>query len=193
MTPPKNPHAEEYRRLWDTMKTDKGKEAVVAARVAAIAKGRERYEGITAKTGVPWEIIGIIHNMECGLDFGCHLHNGDKLSKRTWQHPAGRPKTGMPPFTFDESAVDALQYDGLTKWVDWSIEGTLYKLEGYNGFGYRNVRNKDGTRGTDNPYLWAFSNHCDEIGKFTADSKFDPDAPTKQIGVALLLRGLREL
>lgn len=189
-TPANIPHTEEYLRLWDTMKVDPGKEGVVRARVQAIAAGRARYEAITRRTAVPWPIIGILHNMECGLDFGCHLHNGDRLTRRTHQVPAGRPVKGSPPFSFEDSAVDALEYDKLTTWNDWSVEGCLYKLEGFNGFGYRKVRNPDGSRGTDNPYLWAFSNHCDEIGKFVADGKFDPDAPTKQVGVALLLKGL---
>jgi lysozyme family protein len=37
-----------------------------------------------------------------------------------------------------DSAVDALQFDGLTTNQDWSVAGILGSLEEYNGTGYRN-------------------------------------------------------
>jgi lysozyme family protein len=75
--------------------------------------------------------------MAASLNFNRHLHNGDPLTARTVQVPAGRPKTGEPPFTWEESATDALMLEKLDQWEDWSVPGTLYKLEQYNGWGYR--------------------------------------------------------
>ena len=69
---------------------------------------RARYASVSAQTGVPWWVIGLIHMMEAGQSFRCHLHNGDPLTARTVQVPAGRPKTGQPPFIWEESAADAL-------------------------------------------------------------------------------------
>ena len=36
-----------------------------------------RYDQVANATGVPWYVIGIIHEMEGGLNFTTHLHNGD--------------------------------------------------------------------------------------------------------------------
>jgi lysozyme family protein len=60
----------------------------------------------------------------------------------------------------------------------------LYVLEGYNGFGYR-------SKGIRSPYLWSFSNLY-EKGKYVADHQFDPNAVSKQVGSAVLLKLLSE-
>ena len=39
---------------------------------------------------MPWYVIAVIHNMECGLDFTEHLHNGDPLARRTINDPPKR-------------------------------------------------------------------------------------------------------
>jgi lysozyme family protein len=67
-------------------------------------------------------------------NFNRHLHNGDPLTSRTVHVPAGRPKSGTPPFTWEQSAVDALAYDGLTQVTDWSIEHVAYVFENFNGW-----------------------------------------------------------
>ncbi len=102
------------------------------------------------------------------------------------QVPAGRPKTGQPPFTWEASASDALRYQGFDKWKDWSIPGTLFKLEGYNGFGYR-----DHHADVPSPYLWSFSTHYSS-GKYVADGKWSQTAVSAQCGVAVLLRRMAE-
>ena len=76
---------------------------------------KPRYDQVANATGVPWYVIGIIHEMEGGLNFTTHLHNGDPLTRRTVQVPAGRPPTGMPPFQWEESAIDALDAGGLRR------------------------------------------------------------------------------
>ena len=129
-------------------------------------------------------MIAIIHCMEGSLKFDKHLHNGDSLLRRTVNIPSGRPKRGNPPFTWENSATDALTLKSLETWPDWSIAGILYKLESYNGFGYY-------SKGINSPYLWSYSNHYTK-GKFVADRKYDPEAISKQIGAAVLLRRLRE-
>jgi lysozyme family protein len=133
---------------------------------------------------VPWYVIAVIHNMECGLDFTEHLHNGDPLTRRTINDPPGRPKTGQPPFAWEVSALDALQYDGLTTWQDWSVAGICYKLEGYNGWGYRAHK-------INTPYLWSFSNLY-VSGKYIADGVWSDSAVSRQCGAAVILRRLSE-
>ena len=75
--------------------------------------------------------------MESSLNFKRHLHNGDPLTARTVHVPSGRPRQGDPPFTWEQSAADALTLRNLGPRTDWSLSGTLYALEGYNGWGYR--------------------------------------------------------
>lgn len=145
---------------------------------------RDRYEAVATKTSVPWHVIAVIHNLECSGKFDCHLHNGDPLRRRTVNVPAGRPATGKPPFTWEQSAIDALTFDGFSSWTDWSVAGTLYKLEGYNGFGYRK-------RAVPSPYLWSGSPHYVR-GKYVADGQFDPRAVSSQLGAAVVLRRMED-
>lgn len=141
---------------------------------------------VSEVTKVPWYVIAVIHNMEASLNFTRHLHNGDRLTGRTTHVPAGRPIAGNPPFTWEESAIDALTMQGMTKIADWSMPNTLLILEKYNGGGYAK-------RGINSPYLWAATNQYGDvpnIGKYTSDGKFDPKAVSHQIGVAAILKQL---
>lgn len=147
---------------------------------------RERYEATEQQSGVPWYFIGSIHNMEGSQDFTRHLHNGDPLEARTVQVPAGRPKKGNPPFRWEESASDALTLRGLGPQTDWSLAGTLYQLEGYNGWGYRRYHPH-----VLSPYLWSYSNHYTS-GKYVADGRWSDTAVSKQCGAAVVLRRMVE-
>jgi lysozyme family protein len=142
--------------------------------------GQQNYELVQSAVGIPWGFVGVIHAMECGFNFSCHLHNGDRLTARTAHVPKGRPVGAEPPFTWLQSAVDALQLRKLDEVTDWSVPHLLYLLESYNGFGYR-------PHGVPTPYLWSFSNLYSQ-GKFTQDGKFDPDAVSRQCGAALMLK-----
>ena len=92
--------------------------------------------------------------------------------------------TGIPPFQWEESAIDALTLEGLAAVKLWSIERTAYQLEAYNGWGYRS-RNT----GVNTPYLWSATNNYQK-GKFVRDGVFDPNAVSGQIGAMALLRRL---
>ncbi|PTX92110.1 hypothetical protein DB346_24490 [Verrucomicrobia bacterium LW23] len=167
-----------YRNLWDTMRI--GTAPAITSAVARITRGRTQYAAIEAKTGVPWRVVGILHYMECNCDFAKHLHNGDSLRARTVQVPKGRPLKGTPPFTWEASALDALDHDGFLNQSDWTTEATLYRLEKYNGWGYFRHTN------ILSPYLWSMSNHYTR-GKYVADGKFDASAISQQVGAAVLL------
>ena len=176
----------DYQGKFNTCVIRPNRMADVDALVAQIAANKKRYVAAGNPVGTPWYVVGVIHALESSLNFGRHLHNGDPLTARTVQVPAGRPKTGQPPFTWEASASDALRFQGFDKWKDWSIPGTLFKLEGYNGFGYR-----DNHPDVPSPYLWSFSTHYSR-GKYVADGKFSPTTVSAQCGVAVLLRRLAE-
>jgi lysozyme family protein len=153
--------------------------------ITALRQFRRRYESVTRATEVPWYFIGLIHGLEASYNFRAHLHNGDApLSQRTRQVPAGRPRAWTAPYDWEASAVDALKLMGFAGASDWSLERTLYRLEAYNGFGYRKL-------GVPTPYLWSFSNHY-EAGKYVADGSFNPRAKSQQCGAATTLKLLTE-
>jgi lysozyme family protein len=172
----------EYQRLFDTCVIKPEKLPEIKPIVNKILSGKSRYEALANRVEIPWHFIGITHSLEAACDFNKHLHNGDPLTARTVQIPKNRPKTGNPPFTWEFSAEDALS--DLADWNDWSVPGMLYKLEGYNGYGYH-------SKDINSPYLWSFSNHYTK-GKFIADKIYSPTAVSKQCGAAILLRRLTE-
>ncbi|MDR6763696.1 lysozyme family protein [Flavobacterium sp. 2755] len=173
-----------YEKLFASCIIREAKYPEIDKLVAKIASNKARYQAVGDPLNIPWYVIAIIHCMEASLNFATHLHNGDPLTKRTVQVPAGRPKTGNPPFEWEYSANDALIYDKLNTWTNWEIAGILYKLELFNGLGYYR-------QGINSPYLWSYSNHYIK-GKYVKDGKYDPNAVSKQCGAAVLLRRLSE-
>lgn len=153
-------------------------------------KTRARYTALLRKEGwaLPWYVLGLVHGLECNFSFGRHLHNGDPLSARTVRVPAGRPVGGKPPYTWEESASDALRRRKLDRVRDWSLTNTLWVLESYNGLGYRLYHHSK----TLSPYLWSFSNQYTR-GKYVADGKFSATAVSNQVGAATALRHLVNL
>ena len=177
----------EYQTLFDTCDIRPPKQPAVATIVSKIAQNKARYDATADPTGIPWYVVGVIHNMEASLNFSKHLHNGDPLTRRTVNVPPGRPVSGTPPFTWEDSALDALRLEKLDRVQDWTVPGTLFQLEGYNGFGYRTRHPEVLT-----PYLWSFSNHYTR-GKFVADGTFSSTAVSAQCGAAVLLRRMSEI
>lgn len=179
-----------YVLLWETMIVRPERKAAVAALVAKAKANRVRYMSLSDAVKrlfpesllIPWQFIAVVHYMECNFSFLHHLHNGDPLTKRTVRVPVGRPVKGKPPFKFEESAIDALTYQGLHLEKNWGIANMLFKLEAYNGYGYR-------AKGINSPYLWAGSSHYTK-GKYIADHVYSKTAVSTQIGSALILRGI---
>lgn len=143
-----------------------------------------RYLAVQSILGVPWYVTACIHYRESGCDFLTHLHNGDSLFIRTIHEPKGRPVRGVPPFSWEESATDAINYQGLDKVKDWSIPSMLYHLEKYNGFGYF-------IKEINSPYLWAGTNFYSK-GKFIGDGIFNATFVDRQIGCATLIKRMQE-
>jgi len=176
----------EYEDLFNRCDIRPERMAAVEGIVEKLLANRTRYESVAAGSAIPWFCIGVIHNMEASLNFTKHLHNGDPLTARTVHVPAERPKRGSPPFTWEESAADALALEGLGKVRDWSLAGTLYQIEGYNGWGYRRHHPH-----VLSPYLWSFSTLYTS-GKYVADGTWSDTAKSNQCGAAVLLRRLAE-
>lgn len=173
---------EQYQQLYDSAVVTKPTQAKAIADRISSPENKYAYGGVEQITHVPWYVVGIIHNMECSLNFKTHLHNGDSLKFRTTHVPAGRPLTGTPPFTWQESAIDALKMKGLDKVTDWSVPSILSHLEAYNGMGYAK-------RGVLSPYIFSGTDKYMK-GKYTSDGHYDPEAVSSQIGVVAILKAI---
>lgn len=171
-----------YQELYDSMIVSPDKITKAAALAAKMVLNKSRYEAVANALNIPWYVVSVIHYRESSNSFNRHLHNGDPLTAKTTHVPKGRPLIGDPPYSWEESAVDALTMQRLNKITDWSIENTLLALERYNGMGYKK-------KGLPSPYLWSWSNNY-KAGKYVADGKFDPHVKDAQCGVAVLLKYL---
>jgi lysozyme family protein len=171
-----------YNLLYQSLLIRPARRAAVDQMVRRITASKARYQKVAKAVGMPWYVVGIIHSLEAGGNFTKHMHNGDPLTARTTHVPAGRPPRGNPPFTWEASAQDALQLHGFDRWHDWGVAGVMFKLEQYNGWGYRQFHPQ-----VLSPYLWSFSQHYQK-GKYVADGHFDPAAVSQQCGAAVLLR-----
>lgn len=175
-----------YHALWSRAAINPARKAEATAVARRILARRADYAVIETATGVPLAMIAAIHNRESSLRFDRHLHCGDPLTARTVHVPRGRPATGEPPFTFAQSAIDALTMPphGLDKVKLWSVERILYETEKYNGWGYLGKSNS--------PYLWAGTGEY-VGGKFVADHVYDANAVDRQLGCVAVMKALAEL
>ena len=151
-------------------------------RADSIVRERSKYEVVQKVTGVPWYVVGVMDELEAGGGCCRHLHNGDPLTDRTVHAPRGQPEDGDPPFTWYQSALDALEGHGMTDVERWDVPDLIWNLERWNGFGYR-------SRDVLSPFIWSGSQYH-ERGKFIADGVYDPSATSNQVGAALLLKSL---
>jgi lysozyme family protein len=177
--------AEEYAATFKAARLLPGRKQSTDWHLTMMRQSRSRYEAVGKRNGVPWYFIAAIHALEGSFNFRGHLHNGDApLAQRTRQVPAGRPLVWGPPSDWESSATDALRLMGFAGASDWGLARTLYRLEAYNGFGYRRI-------GKVSPYLWSFSSVYNR-GKFVADGRYNPNARSSQCGAAVMLKLLSD-
>lgn len=153
--------------------------STVAKRLVKAA-AKARYQAVSAKTGVPWAVIAVIHERECSQDWNGSLAQGDPWNRVSVHVPAGRG-----PFrSWEEAAIDALVHCApyAARNADWGIGGTLTKLEEYNGLGYA-------ARRQPSPYIWSGTDQY-VSGKYVRDGVYDPAAVDHQLGCAGLLMAM---
>ena len=161
----------QYELLYESCLVRPNRRAAVDQLVARITASKPRYQKVGKALGIPWYVVGIIHSLEASGDFTRHLHNGDPLTARTTHVPAGRPTTGKPPFTWEQSATDALRGRGARQ-----LEGLEPARHALPARGLQRLRlPRTTTPDVPSPYLWSFSNHYTR-GKYVADGRFSPTA-----------------
>jgi lysozyme family protein len=182
----------DFEMLFSTMIIKDDWKGKVIAAAEQILDHQTDYDVVCAHVNekMPWYFVGIIHKMECDLDFNLHLHNGDSLKHRTVNVPSGRPvqdpANGFPAgYTWLESAVDALLYKDFDKCEHWTLKDMLYRIEQYNGFGPERYHNAYSA------YLWSGTNHYSK-GKYDKDGHWNENEISKQVGAAPLLRYLTD-
>lgn len=139
-------------------------EAVYAAAsiLKRIEAAKEKYVEVARQARVPYLLVGIIHYLEANNDFTRSVRDGSKL-------PAGK-----------DWVKDAVEVMKAYSSNEWTVGKMLWTMEKHNGFGYKR-------RGIETPYLWSGTNLYKK-GKYVRDGVFDPEAVSKQIGGALILR-----
>lgn len=142
----------------------------------------DKYKQVELKTRVPWYLVGAIHGLEASFNLKTCLHNGDPLGKKTVHVPAGRG----PFYTWEQAAIDALEYEGCKNIEKWGVGEVLKFAERYNGTGYLK-------RGLMSPYLWSCTNKYSGYGKYVRDHVYDPTAQDDQAGVAAVMKKLEKL
>ena len=165
---------------------------------AAYLNNQERYKSLAEKTGVPPELLALIHYRENTNDyfsgtFGVHLHNGQELGKTTTVYPVG-----ICFYDFDTAAVDAMkgQQSNINQFNltadSQDLVAMLCFAECYNGKGYYN-------KGRNSPYIYSGTNlytkgkyveKKDENGK--THSVYEPELVDQQVGAYVLLSSLME-
>jgi lysozyme family protein len=172
----------DYKTTYDLLIPDVSRIDDIERLINKIKANEQTYIKVQEQTTVPWYVVAAIHYRESTLSFKHHLHNGDPLTARTVHVPKGRPLRGEPPFTWDESAIDALKMSWLSSNKDWSIGNTLALIERYNGLGYKK-------KGLPSPYIWSWTSVYHK-GKYVADGKYDPEAIDQQCGAAIIIKSL---
>ena len=176
----------EYEQNWSSMRIRRGRADAAAEAARKAINHKDTYTEIQNKTDVPWWFVAVLHSRESSFNFNTYLGNGQALNRVTTIVPKGRG----PFASFVEGAVDALRLEGFVGARDWGIAKTMFRLEKYNGFGYRG-------RGVSSPYLWSGSNVYgppeQRGGKFVSDGSFDPGTVDSQLGAAVILKAMMEL
>ncbi|MGY8704358.1 peptidoglycan-binding protein [Bradyrhizobium sp. 18BD] len=176
----------EYERNWSNMRIRPARVEVANETARKALRGKDIYKQIEERTGVKWHVVALFHSRESDFDFDTYLGNGQSLHRVTTIVPRGRG----PFASFVDGAVDALQLEGFVGARDWGIAKTLFRLEKFNGFGYRG-------RGVSSPYLWGGSNIYgppeQRAGKFVSDGVFDPNKVDPQLGAAVILQAMMAL
>ncbi len=170
----------DYSEHWAKLEINANKLSQFQAAAHKITAGMAVYKSLETQTGIPWYFIGLLHYRESDCNFHTHLHNGDSLNARTYHVPAGRPRTGSPPFTFEFSALDALSDYKGQDWTKETIEKISFNSERFNGFGYR-------MHGVPSAYLYAGTNQYIR-GKYVSDGVWSASTVDTQLGCMGILK-----
>ncbi len=173
-------------KLWKSMRPGylKGQSASAVTWYIKKAKsGMGAYQSVERITGVPWQVVAVVHALEASFDWNDNLMNGQPWNKKTTWVPKGHG----PWTSWEKAAVAAFELKKKEGKLPktWGLGETLEFLLKFNGLGYEG-------RGLVSPYLWSFTNHYQSQGggKYVKDGEFSRSAISKQVGAAVILKEL---
>jgi lysozyme family protein len=172
----------DYEYRYSTAKIQADQAGIVSNSGKFIVQNRSRFEQVAKEIGCPWCFVGILSVMEAGHSFRGWLANGNPLTGKTYDVPAGLEVPGKnPPYDWAEAAVVSLKLKGYQAVKEWNIPYMLYCFEVWNGWGYYN-------RSHLSQYVWA-STQYEEPGRYVKDGPdgWDDNALSDQAGCAALL------
>ena len=173
-----------YAKWWDQMKINDDRVAGFKDEALFACNHKLFYQDVERATGVPWAMIAVIHRRESDANFGTYLGNGQPLSQRTTEVPAGRgPFLG--PDAFVDGAKDAIAVEGWGAITDWRLEKQLYYCLLFNGIGSESW-------GHPSSYIWGGTN-IQQPGKWIRDHVWSSTVMDPQPGCAPLLLSISQL
>lgn len=123
----------EYFYLWPQVQISEQWQEEVASFAKQAIANQSKYQAVSDVIGCPWWFVACIHYREASMNWSSNIANGDPWNEVTVHVPEGRG-----PFdSWSAAAIDALKYEGYAGLSDWSFGMSVWRLEGYNGWGYR--------------------------------------------------------
>src|SRR5262249_60763230 len=112
-----------YDRSWANLKIRPARADEVGKEANRLLKGKNTYQQIETKTGVPWWFVGLCHYRESHFNFKTYLGNAQALDQITTIVPKGRgPFTGASPFV--AGAAERLGLGGVAAATEWRVDRT---------------------------------------------------------------------
>lgn len=173
-----------YDGWWEESSIPEAYRERVSDAVRRAKRNRAHYDLTSEDTGLPWQLIAALMELEGSGRLDKHIANGDPLDDYTTNDPAGQPAGLTPPWTWREAAEVELREVKRPKDGRWTIRAILEAAERFNGTGPRK-------RGHLSAYLVS-STAIEEEGKYIRDHVWSPTATSDQVGVLAMLHGLEE-
>lgn len=146
----------------------------IKAVAESVTANKDAYVRVATALHAPWAVVGVIHQIDWGGDFGVTF-KGTPLAS-----PEPAATAGSSTAWSDSAKQDLAPWWGTTDAKN--LGAVLDRIERYNGLGYRR-------RGVFSPFLWACSNLYTS-GRYVSDGTFDATATTKFCGAATILKYL---
>lgn len=180
----------EYEKLLASATIVANREKELAKACENLLKGKEIYQHVADRTGVPVAYLMATAQREMSGNLHCYLGNGQSLKRKTTIVPLDRGPFLQPfPEDFIAGALDALHIDGLDKVASigegWTLARAAYEGETFNGWGYR-------SHGIPSPYVFGATT-AQRSGKFIRDHVYDSGHMDEQLGVIALIEELFKL
>lgn len=177
--------SKEYEYLWSICSVNPNSLNTVLRFVQIVKNHKPYYLSVQTKTNVPWYVVAANHMREASCDFDKCLANGQPWDQKTSIVPIG-----VGPWdSWVNAAIWAYEYQGTSGKTDWTLSSCFYRLEAFNGFGYR-LHDANTIPKNASPYIYSMTPFY-EKGLFVADHRVNPNKVDANPGCMALLKALQ--